>query len=206
MPLLVLGRPSEFADQNDFHARMDHHEAYFIDVAKTLSPRGYNVRNTNQAKRDRNRATAHRKRQSHVVQDHASPDPDSIPNINLDHDPGNAPPPPPLSPQGQLLASQAAAPTLGAAQDGQLNPVSALPYSSYARRAYVHLRGLRLLQNALTWDAAANAPSTSLVGENPVLTYLKVCHMRTLTKISGVLTGFSMVDLDRCRPADATCS
>ena len=30
--------------------------------------------------------------------------------------------------------------------------------------------------------------------------------MHTLTMMAGVLTGFSMVDLDRCRPADATCS
>ena len=206
MPLLVLRRPNEFADKDDFHARVDHHEAYFIDVAKTLPPRGYNVRNTNQAKRDRNHATARRKRESHVVQDHSSPDPNSNPASNLNSNPGSAPPPPPLSPQGHLLASQAAAPALGAAQNGQLSPVSALPYSSYARRAYVHLRELRLLQNAFTWDAAATAPSTSLVGEHPVLTYLKVCHIHTLTKMSGVLTGFSIVDLDRYRPADATRS
>ncbi len=51
MPLLVIGKPTDFVDKEDFHARMDHHEAYFIDVAKTLSPRGYNVRNTNQTKR-----------------------------------------------------------------------------------------------------------------------------------------------------------
>ncbi len=202
MPLLVLGRPSNFADKDDFHARMDHHEAYFIDVAKTLSPRGYNVRTTNQAKRECNRATARRKRGNRAVQNQSSPDPSS----SSDSDPDDAPPPPPLSPQGQLLAGQAAAPALGAAQRGQPSPVSALPCSSYARRASVHLKELRLLQNAFTWNAATNNPSTSLVGENPVLAYLKVCHMRALTKMSGVLSGFSVTDLDRCRPAGATCS
>ncbi|DBA82066.1 TPA: hypothetical protein ACH3X2_006810 [Trebouxia sp. C0005] len=202
MPLLVLGRPGDFADRADFHARMDHHEAYFIDVAKTLSPRGYNVRNTNQAKRKRNRATARRKRENRAIQNQPSPNPDP----SSDSDPDNTPPPPPLSPQGRLLAGQAAAPALGAAPGGQPSPVSALPYSSYARRAYIHLRELRLLQNTFTWNAATNTPSTSLVGENPVLTYLKVCHMRALTKMSRVMGGFSITNLDRCRPAGASCS
>ena len=190
MPPLVLGRPSDSVDKDDFHARMDHHEASFIVVAKTLFPHGCN---TNQAKRDRNCATAHRKRGSHAVQDHTSPkrkpDPDS--------DSDNAPPPPALSPQGQLLSGQATAPAFGVAQGGQPSPVSALTYSSYARRAYVCLRELRLLQDDFTWNAAANTPSTSLIGETPVLTYLKVCHMGTLTKMSAMLNGFSITDLDR---------
>ena len=46
---------------------MDHHEAYFNDVGKTLAPRGYNVHNTNEAKRERNRSTARRKRKSHCI-------------------------------------------------------------------------------------------------------------------------------------------
>ncbi len=115
-------------------------------------------------------------------------------------------PHPPCPLKGSCLLARLLRPPCGVAKGGQPSPVSVLPYSSYARRAYVHLRELRLLQNAFTWDAATNTPSTSLAGENPVLTYLKVCHMRTLPKMSGVLAGFSISDLDRCRPADATCS
>ena len=124
MPLLILGKPSDFVDKEDFHARMDHHEAYFIDVAKTLSPPGYNVRN---------RATARRKRESHAVRDRSSPnpnpnpspnpnpDPDPNPNPNPDPNPhpDDPPSPPPLSPQWQLLAGRTAAPALGVAQGGR---------------------------------------------------------------------------------------
>ena len=49
-PLLVLGKPTDFAGQEEFHAQMDYYEDYFIDVAKSLAPRDYNVHNTNEAK------------------------------------------------------------------------------------------------------------------------------------------------------------
>ena len=174
---------------------MDHREAYFIEVGRTLAPRGYNVRNTNDSKRHHKRSTARDKREARAADSPSAPGPD------------DRPPPPPLSPHEQMHVDQDGAsmdPSWGDPTGGQ--PVSPLPMpnSSYARRAYTHMTQLRLLRNATTWDDMLHKPKALLMMENPMLMHLEPFHMSTLRKLLGVLTGFSLTELDQCKPAGAT--
>ena len=111
---------------------------------------------------------------------------------------------PPLSPQGQMMADQAAPGGTQGSQGAQPGSAPEMPYSSYARRLYTHMIQSRLHQNSATWDAHQNGPNKNLLIENPMLTHPKSLHMQTLNKMLLVLNSLSVMDLDRFRPSDST--
>ena len=157
--LAKLGKPSDYINAADFHAQRDHVEASWIDIAKSNSPRGFNVCGISSTKRRRNRATAQLRRLRRLHASgrlHTAPptsDDDSSQegsvsmhaSSNLVSDDDSAAPPlPPLSPHVDML-TEIEAESDASSDHGQAEENDSASHTAYARRAFVHLIACHLL-------------------------------------------------------------
>lgn len=189
----------------------------WINIAKSNSPRGFNVRGISHTKRRRNRATAQRRRlrrlhasgRLHIAPSASDDDSSQEGSVGMpassdldSDDDSTAPPPPPLSLHADMMTEVEAESDASPDHD-QAEVTDSASHTAYARRTFVNLMNLRQRQTPATWDATAGLLIEDVFGENAILQYLEPFRLRLLHKLHSVLRSFTIERLNQCRPDGA---